>query len=117
MDISLVDPQTTAYNELGQSCCAAGVSVELFLCNNSYVDAATLGQLPRLTGGQLHKYTYFTVSTHPTIYLELLGTTRTRHSHLGIFILSFLLIFYSFILILYSLILILYITLSCRYCV
>lgn len=56
----ILNPQTTAYNELGQSCCAAGVSVELFLCNNSYVDAATLGQLPRLTGGQLHKYTYFT---------------------------------------------------------
>lgn len=53
-------PQTTAYNELGQLCSAAGVCVELFLCNNSYVDAATMGQLPRLTGGQLHKYTYFT---------------------------------------------------------
>lgn len=57
---SILAPQTTAYNELGQSCCAAGVCVELFVCNNSYVDAATVGQLPRLTGGQLHKYTYFT---------------------------------------------------------
>lgn len=56
----ILAPQTTAYNELGQSCCAAGVSVELFVCNNAYVDAATIGQLPRLTGGQLHKYTYFT---------------------------------------------------------
>lgn len=54
-------PQTTAYNELGQACSAAGVSVELFVANNSYVDAATIGQLPRLTGGQLHKYTYFQV--------------------------------------------------------
>ncbi|XP_053619272.1 protein transport protein Sec24C isoform X1 [Plodia interpunctella] len=56
----ILAPQSTAYNELGQSCSAAGVSVELFVCNNSYVDAATIGQLPRLTGGQLHKYTYFT---------------------------------------------------------
>lgn len=56
----ILSPQTTAYNELGQACSAAGVSVEMFVCNNAYVDCATIGQLPRLTGGQLHKYTYFT---------------------------------------------------------
>ncbi|RVE54941.1 hypothetical protein evm_000308 [Chilo suppressalis] len=56
----ILAPQTTAYNELGQACSAAGVCVEMFVCNNAYVDAATIGQLPRLTGGQLHKYTYFT---------------------------------------------------------
>ncbi|KAJ0171020.1 hypothetical protein K1T71_013219 [Dendrolimus kikuchii] len=56
----IISPQTTAYNELGQACSAAGVCVEIFACNNSYVDAATIGQLPRLTGGQMHKYTYFT---------------------------------------------------------
>ncbi|KAL4719499.1 hypothetical protein ACJJTC_017319 [Scirpophaga incertulas] len=56
----MLAPQGTAYNEVGQACCAAGVSVELFLCNNAYADAATLGQLPRLTGGHTHKYTYFT---------------------------------------------------------
>ncbi|CAH2268434.1 jg16866 [Pararge aegeria aegeria] len=55
--------ETTAYNELGQSCSAAGVCVQLFVCNNAYADAATLGQLPRLTGGQLHKYTYFVADT------------------------------------------------------
>ncbi|XP_045779677.1 protein transport protein Sec24D isoform X1 [Maniola jurtina] len=59
----ILTPQTTAYNELGQSCSAAGVCVQMFLCNNSYIDAATLGQLPRLTGGQLHKYTYFVADT------------------------------------------------------
>ncbi|XP_038219066.1 protein transport protein Sec24C [Zerene cesonia] len=56
----ILAPQTTAYNELGQACSAAGVCVQLFLCNNAYADAATVGQLARLTGGQLHKYTYFT---------------------------------------------------------
>ncbi|CAH2098995.1 unnamed protein product [Euphydryas editha] len=59
----ILAPQTAAYNELGQACAAAGVCVQLFVCNNAYVDAATLGQLPRLTGGQLHKYTYFTADT------------------------------------------------------
>ncbi|XP_028157980.1 protein transport protein Sec24C-like, partial [Ostrinia furnacalis] len=57
---TILAPQTTLYNELGQLCSAAGVCVELFVANNAYVDAATIGQLPRLTGGQLHKYTYFT---------------------------------------------------------
>ncbi|GBP12210.1 Protein transport protein Sec24C [Eumeta japonica] len=56
----ILTPQTTAYNELGQTCSAAGVAVELFVANNAYVDTATIGQLPRLTGGQTHKYTYFT---------------------------------------------------------
>lgn len=56
----ILAPQTTAYNELGQACSAAGVCVELFVCNNAYVDTATIGQLPRLTGGHTHKYTYFT---------------------------------------------------------
>ncbi|XP_069362795.1 protein transport protein Sec24C isoform X5 [Maniola hyperantus] len=59
----ILTPQTTAYNELGQACSAAGVCVQMFLCNNAYIDAATLGQLPRLTGGQLHKYTYFVADT------------------------------------------------------
>ncbi|XP_072945945.1 protein transport protein Sec24C [Epargyreus clarus] len=59
----ILSPQTTAYNELGQACSAAGVCVELFVCNNAYVDAATIGQLARLTGGQLHKYTYFSADT------------------------------------------------------
>lgn len=56
----IITPQTTAYNELGQACSAAGVCVDIFACNNAYIDAATIGQLPRLTGGQMHKYTYFT---------------------------------------------------------
>ncbi|XP_028041852.1 protein transport protein Sec24C isoform X2 [Bombyx mandarina] len=56
----ILGPQNTAYNELGAVCSAAGVAVQLFACNNAYIDAATVGQLPRLTGGQLYKYTYFT---------------------------------------------------------
>lgn len=47
---------------MAQECVAAGCGVELFLFNSSYIDAATLGQLPRLTGGSLYKYTYFQVN-------------------------------------------------------
>jgi Sec23/Sec24 trunk domain len=39
----------------------AGCSVDLFVMNNSYVDIATIGQVSRLTGGEVYKYTYFQV--------------------------------------------------------
>lgn len=38
-----------------------GCSVDLFVFNNSYVDVATIGQIARLTGGEVYKYTYFQV--------------------------------------------------------
>ncbi|CAB3372443.1 Hypothetical predicted protein [Cloeon dipterum] len=56
---SILSPQNKDYNELGQNCVGAGVSVDLFVLNNSYVDLATIGQVSRLTGGQVYKYTYF----------------------------------------------------------
>lgn len=52
-------PQTQAYNQLGQDCVGAGCSVDLFLFNNAYIDVATIGQVSRLTGGEVRKYTYF----------------------------------------------------------
>lgn len=58
---TILSPQCTFYNNLGQECVKAGCSVDLFLFNNAYIDIATLGQVCRLTGGQLYKYTYFQV--------------------------------------------------------
>nr|XP_012217472.1 PREDICTED: protein transport protein Sec24C [Linepithema humile] len=52
-------PQNNVYNNLGQECVGAGCSVDLFIFNNSYVDIATIGQICRLTGGEVYKYTYF----------------------------------------------------------
>lgn len=48
---------------LGQECVGSGVSVDLFIFNNSYIDLATIGQVARLTGGEVYKYTYFQVNT------------------------------------------------------
>lgn len=56
---TVLAPQCKTYNELGQECVTAGCSVDLFLFNNSYVDLATIGQVCRLTGGEVFKYTYF----------------------------------------------------------
>jgi len=35
--------------------------VDLFLFPNSYIDVATVSEVPRLTGGKVHKYSYFQV--------------------------------------------------------
>ena len=58
---TILTPQCTTYNNLGQDCVQAGVSVDLFLMNNSYIDIATIGQICRMTGGEVYKYTYFQV--------------------------------------------------------
>ncbi|XP_058818925.1 protein transport protein Sec24C [Topomyia yanbarensis] len=55
----VLTPQSTVYNMLGQECVGVGVSVDLFIFNNSYIDLATIGQVARLTGGEVYKYTYF----------------------------------------------------------
>ncbi|KAJ8982087.1 hypothetical protein NQ317_011085 [Molorchus minor] len=56
---TVLTPQTQAYNQLGQDCVGVGCSVDLFIFNNSYIDLATIGQVARLTGGEIFKYTYF----------------------------------------------------------
>ncbi|KAL1139350.1 hypothetical protein AAG570_006334 [Ranatra chinensis] len=56
---TVLAPQNTVYNMLGQDCVAVGCSVDLFVFNNSYIDLATIGQVSRLTGGEIYKYTYF----------------------------------------------------------
>ncbi|XP_012287233.1 protein transport protein Sec24C isoform X2 [Orussus abietinus] len=56
---TVLAPQNNVYNNLGQDCVGSGCSVDLFIFNNSYVDIATIGQVCRLTGGEVYKYTYF----------------------------------------------------------
>lgn len=60
----VLTPQTQAYNQLGQDCVQSGCSVDLFVFNNSYIDIATIGQVSRLTGGEVYKYTYFQVQNN-----------------------------------------------------
>lgn len=56
---TVLTPQNNVYNNLGQECVAVGCSVDMFIFNNSYIDIATIGQVARLTGGEVYKYTYF----------------------------------------------------------
>lgn len=56
---TLLQPATDFYTTLGKQCVEAGCSVDLFLFPNSYVDVATLAEVPRLTSGNLFKYSCF----------------------------------------------------------
>lgn len=50
------------YKDLGQECVQVGCSVDLFITNNSFIDLATIGQISKISGGEIFKYTYFQVS-------------------------------------------------------
>lgn len=69
---TVLSPQTTFYNQIGQECAGVACRVDLFVANNAFVDLATIGQVARLTGGQVYKYTYFQVIhfRSPNIYVQ-----------------------------------------------
>ncbi|KAJ8317884.1 hypothetical protein KUTeg_002975 [Tegillarca granosa] len=67
---TILSPQTTFYTKLGQECVAAGCSVDLFLFPNAYVDVASIGDVCRLTGGNMYKYSYFQADLDGERFLE-----------------------------------------------
>ncbi|KAL5018898.1 hypothetical protein ScPMuIL_004620 [Solemya velum] len=56
---TVLAPQNNFYTKLGQECVSAGCSVDLFLFPNAYLDVASIGEVCRLTGGNMYKYSYF----------------------------------------------------------
>uniref|UniRef100_A0A1I7UM59 Protein transport protein Sec24-like CEF n=1 Tax=Caenorhabditis tropicalis TaxID=1561998 RepID=A0A1I7UM59_9PELO len=52
-------PQEESYAKLGERCVKFGVTVDLFLFPNSFIDVATIGQLSAVTGGSIFKFQYF----------------------------------------------------------
>ncbi|KAK9760738.1 COPII coat Sec23p-Sfb3p heterodimer component [Basidiobolus ranarum] len=56
---ALFSPQDAFYKDLGAQFVESGISVDMFLFTNSYVDVATIGTLPALTGGDIHHYPNF----------------------------------------------------------
>ncbi|XP_004870099.1 protein transport protein Sec24D isoform X4 [Heterocephalus glaber] len=55
----LFQPQTSVYDSLAKDCVAHGCSMTVFLFPSQYVDVASLGLVPQLTGGTLYKYNNF----------------------------------------------------------
>lgn len=72
-------PQDPFYEQLAQTCVKDGVSVDLFLFTDSSIDVVTLGQLPKLTGGNVHLFRPFNaVVDADAVHNRLLRTvTRT----------------------------------------
>jgi len=46
-------PQSSYYDQLGEECVKSGVRVDLFMAHHSFIDLATIGQVARLTSGQV----------------------------------------------------------------
>lgn len=55
-------PQEDSYTKLGEQCVKSGVTVDLFLFPNAFIDVATIGQLSAVTGGSIFKFQYFSVN-------------------------------------------------------
>uniref|UniRef100_H3A4W2 SEC24 homolog D, COPII coat complex component n=1 Tax=Latimeria chalumnae TaxID=7897 RepID=H3A4W2_LATCH len=76
---TLFQPQTSIYENLAKECVANGCCVDLFLFPNQYVDVATLGLLPLLTGGTLYKYNNFQIQNEgPHFLSDLRGDVQKQ---------------------------------------
>lgn len=74
----LLLPQVPFYTKLGQECVAAGCGVEVFLFPNTYIDVATVAEVSRLTGGSVHKYTYFQADLDGERFIEDLKNSVSK---------------------------------------
>jgi len=63
-------PQGNYYMNMAKECVSNGVSIDLFLFPNSYIDVATIGLMVTQTGGQVYRYSYFKV--HQMLTLSLI---------------------------------------------
>jgi protein transport protein SEC24 len=49
------------YTKLGEECAQNGCGVDLFVFPNNYIDLATIGEVCRVSGGEIYKFNYFSV--------------------------------------------------------
>ncbi|XP_038625074.1 protein transport protein Sec24D [Tachyglossus aculeatus] len=67
---ALFQPQTNVYEALAKDCVANGCCVDLFLFPSQFVDVASMGLVPLLTGGSLFKYNNFQVCADSQHFLN-----------------------------------------------
>uniref|UniRef100_A0AAF5CSM4 PDZ domain-containing protein n=1 Tax=Strongyloides stercoralis TaxID=6248 RepID=A0AAF5CSM4_STRER len=77
------DPATLSsnvdyYTNLGKECVKNGVSVDLFLFPNSFIDITSLSPLISISGGHLYKYQYFNASNEGELFLSDLQKSISR---------------------------------------
>uniref|UniRef100_A0A0K0DEP8 SECA_MOTOR_DEAD domain-containing protein n=1 Tax=Angiostrongylus cantonensis TaxID=6313 RepID=A0A0K0DEP8_ANGCA len=71
-------PQGEFYTKLGEQCVKAGVTVDLFLFPNSFIDVASMAQLSAVTGGNVYKYQYFVAEKDASRFLADLSHDVSR---------------------------------------
>ncbi|ETN83329.1 Sec23/Sec24 trunk domain protein [Necator americanus] len=71
-------PQGEFYSKLGEQCVKAGVTVDLFLFPNSFMDVASIAQLSAVTGGNVYKYQYFVADKDASRFLADLDHDISR---------------------------------------
>ncbi|VDM56296.1 unnamed protein product [Angiostrongylus costaricensis] len=71
-------PQGEFYTKLGEQCVKAGVTVDLFLFPNSFIDVASMAQLSAVTGGNVYKYQYFVAEKDAPRFLADLSHDVSR---------------------------------------
>ncbi|XP_061769503.1 protein transport protein Sec24D [Nerophis ophidion] len=67
---TLFQPLKGTYEQLSKDCVAQGCCVDLFLFPNTYVDVATMADVPSHTGGSIFKYNNFQVETDGEYFLQ-----------------------------------------------
>ncbi len=58
---TLLSPVDNIYTKLGEECAQYGCGVDLFVFANNYFDLATVGEVCRISGGEIYKFNYFSV--------------------------------------------------------
>ncbi|CEM07675.1 unnamed protein product [Vitrella brassicaformis CCMP3155] len=78
-EVELLKPADEEYKALAVELTRVQISVELFLCPNQYIDAASLAPLVKFTGGDLHYYSNFNASQQGDKLREELLHVLTRN--------------------------------------
>ena len=60
------------YTKLGEECAQHGCAVDLFVFPNTYLDLTTIGEVCRVSGGEIYKFNHFSVS------ISIADGTNTR---------------------------------------
>jgi protein transport protein SEC24 len=74
----LFEPQEYFWSKMGQQCAVHGVSVDMYLFPNGYIDVATIGALSALTGGDIHMYSSFHTNKDGVKFANDLQRTLAR---------------------------------------
>lgn len=75
---TLYTSQDPFYQKLAESCVQVGLSIDLFLFPNTYIDIATVGTLASVTGGETFLFPHFSVDKDSERFVGTLAKLVSR---------------------------------------